>query len=234
MLTPQLCTPRERRGESIFAVGAYCTHYHGPLADGLVVGATVRCPWHHACFDLRTGEALAAPPLCSIASGGAARRQDLGEREARKPPQPKWRAKTLGNVPERIVIVGGAAAGFAAAEVLRREPPFPAAPFFWSQHYDVPINYVGHAEKWHEIAIEGDIASKDCLLRFERNGRVLAVASIFRDLESLQGEVAMGRAPAAQRQCFNTPRAANQRHKRPAPCRKLRARWCADRRRSGR
>ena len=73
-------------------------------------------------------------------------------------------------------------------------------PFFWSQHYDVPINYVGHAEKWDEIAIDGDIASKDCLLRFKRNGRVLAMASIFRNLESLQGELAMERAAAAQRQ----------------------------------
>ena len=64
----------------------------------------------------------------------------------------------------------------------------------------MPINYVGHAEKWDEIAIDGDIASKDCLLRFKRNGRVLAMASIFRDLESLQGELAMERAAATQRQ----------------------------------
>jgi len=66
-------------------------------------------------------------------------------------------------------------------------------PFFWSQHYDVPINYVGHAESWDELAVEGDVAGKDCLLRFKRKGRVLAVASIFRDRESLEAEVAMER-----------------------------------------
>src|SRR4030095_3233096 len=52
-----------RRGDSLFAVGAHCTRYHGPLADGLIVGDTVRCPWHHACFSLSTGEPLRAPAL---------------------------------------------------------------------------------------------------------------------------------------------------------------------------
>jgi NADPH-dependent 2,4-dienoyl-CoA reductase/sulfur reductase-like enzyme/nitrite reductase/ring-hydroxylating ferredoxin subunit len=471
-----------RRGEDVFAVGAHCTHYHGPLADGLVVDDTVRCPWHHACFSLRTGEALRAPALSPIASWAVEQRDSkIWVSEKREQPQPKPRGKAAGSAPEKIVIVGGGAAGFAAAEMLRREnyqdsiimlssdaalpydrpnlskdylagsapfdyvplrqenyyhendievrlgqtafdidirarevvlaggnkvpydrlllatgaepvrlpipganqphvrtlrsladchaiieyakaarrvvvigasfiglevtaalrvrglevhvvapekrpmerilgpqmgdfvralheehgavfhlddtataiddkqvklkgggtleadlvvigigvrprlelaekaglksdrgvlvnqyletsapgiyaagdiarwpdphsganirvehwvvaerqgqaaalnmlgygAPFTAVPFFWSQHYDVPINYVGHAEKWDEIAIDGDIASKDCLLRFKRNGRVLAMASIFRDVESLQGEVAMERAAAA-------------------------------------
>jgi hydroxyacyl-ACP dehydratase HTD2-like protein with hotdog domain len=70
---------------------------------------------------------------------------------------------------------------------------YTAVPFFWSQHYDIPINYVGHAESWDELVIEGDISAKDCLLRFNRAGRTLAVASIFRDLESLQAELTMER-----------------------------------------
>ena len=52
-----------RRGQELSAIGGECTHYHGPLAEGVLVGETVRCPWHHACFSLRTGEALRAPAL---------------------------------------------------------------------------------------------------------------------------------------------------------------------------
>jgi NADPH-dependent 2,4-dienoyl-CoA reductase/sulfur reductase-like enzyme/nitrite reductase/ring-hydroxylating ferredoxin subunit len=465
-----------RRGTEIFAVGAHCTHYNGPLGEGLVVEDTVRCPWHHACFDLRTGEALRAPAFSPLACWAVQQRDGkIFVREKLARPKPKRREAASGETPEKIVIVGGGAAGFAAAERLRREqyqgsivmlssdaaPPvdrpnlskdylagkapegwlplrpdsfyskqgidlrlnadvtgfdarsreitlaggskvaydrlllatgaepvrlsipgadqahvltlrsfadcraiieqasrarravvigasfiglevaaslrardievhvvapdkrpmerilgpemgdfvrslheehgvvfhleemaiaiegkqvklkgggtleadlvvagigvrprtalaeragltidrgvavdaylqtsapgvfaagdiarwpdprnggslrvehwvvaerqgqtaalnmlgyrekFSAVPFFWSRHYDVPINYVGHAEKWDELAIEGDIAGKDCLLRFKRGGRVLAVASIFRDVESLQAEVAM-------------------------------------------
>jgi hypothetical protein len=80
--------------------------------------------------------------------------------------------------------------------MLGRSEKFDAVPFFWSQHYDVPINYVGHAEQWDEIAIEGDIMAKDCLLRYKQNGRVQAVASIFRDVANLEAELTMEREAA--------------------------------------
>jgi NADPH-dependent 2,4-dienoyl-CoA reductase/sulfur reductase-like enzyme/nitrite reductase/ring-hydroxylating ferredoxin subunit len=463
-----------RAAGEIFAIDAHCSHYHGPLADGLVVGDSIRCPWHHACFDLRSGEATRAPALNPLSVWQVEHQGDrIVVRQKRE--QPKPRGKSAVAAPDRIVIIGGGAAGFAAAEMLRRQefsgsivmlsndaaPPvdrpnlskdylagsapedwlplrpddfyatahidlrlktdvgsidtkarnvvlagggtlpydrlllatgaepvrlpipgadqphvhtlrslgdcraiidlakgarraivigasfigleaaaalrareievhvvapeqrpmervlgpemgdfvralheehgvifhlgdtvaaidgkratlksggvleadlvvvgvgvrprlalaeqaglaldrgvavnaeletsipgifaagdiarwpdphsgenirvehwvvaerqgqtaarnmlgareaFDAVPFFWSQHYDVPINYVGHAEKWDEIAIDGDIAGKDCLLKYRRGGRVLAVASIYRDLDSLKAELAM-------------------------------------------
>ena len=85
----------------------------------------------------------------------------------------------------------------AALNMLGERQKFTAVPFFWSQHYDVPINYVGHAEKWDELTVDGDITAKNCLLRYRRNGRVLAVASIYRDLENLKAELEMELHPAA-------------------------------------
>ncbi len=388
-----------RSGSEIFAIDAHCSHYHGPLAEGLVVGDSIRCPWHHACFDLRSGEATRAPALNALAvwqvehEGGR-----IFVRQERDQSKPRGKAPV--DAPGQVVIVGGGAAGFAAAEMLRRqefggniviaEPvrlpipganqphvhvlrsladcraiidvangarlaivigasfigleaaaalrareievhvvapeqrpmervlgpdmgdfvralheehgvifhlgdtvaaidgkratlksggvleadvvvigvgvrprlalaeqagleldrgvavdafletsipgiyaagdiarwpdphsqenirvehwvvaerqgqaaarnmlgqreAFDAVPFFWSQHYDVPINYVGHAEQWDEIAIDGDIAARDCLLQYKSRGRVLALASIYRDLASLQAELEMER-----------------------------------------
>jgi NADPH-dependent 2,4-dienoyl-CoA reductase/sulfur reductase-like enzyme/nitrite reductase/ring-hydroxylating ferredoxin subunit len=110
-----------RRGAEIFAVGAHCTHYHGPLAEGLVVGDTVRCPWHHACFDLRTGEALRAPGLSPIACWSVEQRGGtIFVREKKENPEPGSNGKPRDNGPKKIVIIGGGAAGFAAAEMLRR------------------------------------------------------------------------------------------------------------------
>jgi len=109
-----------RRGAEVFAIGAICTHYSGPLADGLVVDGAVRCPWHHACFDLRTGEALRAPALSPVDTwlvDSHDGRIVVSEKRARPPTTPRIRP----DAPKRIVIVGGGAAGFAAAEMLRRQ-----------------------------------------------------------------------------------------------------------------
>ncbi len=110
-----------RRGDDVFAVGAICTHYNGPLAEGLLVDDTVRCPLHHACFSLRTGEALRAPALNPVACWRV--EQDGGTiyvREKIKRATPV-KLSARGSLPRTVVIIGGGAAGSAAAEMLRRD-----------------------------------------------------------------------------------------------------------------
>jgi NADPH-dependent 2,4-dienoyl-CoA reductase/sulfur reductase-like enzyme/nitrite reductase/ring-hydroxylating ferredoxin subunit len=84
----------------------------------------------------------------------------------------------------------------AARNMLGRQEHFDAVPFFWSQHYDVPINYVGHAQRWDSLEVSGDIAARDCAVRFQRGGRTLAVATIYRDRESLEAELRLEQAIA--------------------------------------
>lgn len=110
-----------RRGEEVFATGTVCTHYHGPLAKGLVVNETLRCPWHHACFSLRTGEVLGAPALNPIPCWRLEHRGDKVFVKEKLPlathtgrPAPKSPTK-----PESVLIIGGGAAGEAAASSLR-------------------------------------------------------------------------------------------------------------------
>ena len=115
-----------RRGDECFAVGAHCTHYHGPLADGLIVGDTVRCPWHHACFSLRTGEAVRAPALDPIVCWRVERQGDrvfVREKAGETTQGQQTAGQKAGGhkVPRSVVIVGGGAAGLAAADTLRRQ-----------------------------------------------------------------------------------------------------------------
>ena len=107
-----------RRGDTVYATGARCTHYGAPLGDGLVVGDTLRCPWHHACFSLRTGEALGAPALNPISSFEVIREGDRVRVGAKREALPSRKPATS---PASVVILGSGAAGAAAAEALRRE-----------------------------------------------------------------------------------------------------------------
>jgi apoptosis-inducing factor 3 len=113
-----------RRGQELFAIDAHCTHYGGPLGEGLMVGETVRCPWHHACFSLRSGEALAAPALTPVHCWRIERengRVRVRERATVSAQHPATTTRAASAAAERAVILGGGAAGFAAAEMLRRE-----------------------------------------------------------------------------------------------------------------
>ena len=112
-----------RVDDEFYAIGASCTHYGGPLAEGVLVGDTVRCPWHHACFSLRNGEALRAPALNPVACWRVERRGTrvmVLDKVERDPLAPSYPERPSRPSLSKVVIVGAGAAGTAAAEMLRR------------------------------------------------------------------------------------------------------------------
>ena len=167
-------------GSDIVAIEPYCSHYHGPLAEGLVVDDTIRCPWHHACFSLRTGEAVRAPALTGLALWEITREQDrVFVRRKREAPKAAPRRPETG--PDRIVIVGGGAAGFAAAEMLRREG-FPGAITMLSDDSAAPVDrpnlskdyLAGNApEDW--IPLRPEEFYKDATIGLRLNTSVAAI-----------------------------------------------------------
>src|SRR6185295_2975997 len=120
-----------RQGENIFATGATCTHYSGPLAEGLVVGETIRCPWHHARFSLRTGEAEGAPALNPVACFDVLR--ENGKVRVDRKRDVTFQVACPKN-PGSVVIIGAGAAGAACADMLR------------TKGYSGPISLVGDEE----------------------------------------------------------------------------------------
>lgn len=125
-------------GSELFAIGAHCSHYHASLAEGIIVEQSVRCPWHHACFDLRSGEAVRAPALDPIECWEAEQVNGKIYVRARRPQVKRW-TNTISDPPEKIVIVGGGAAGFAAAEMLRRRG-FEGSIVMLSQDMTAPVD----------------------------------------------------------------------------------------------
>jgi apoptosis-inducing factor 3 len=126
-----------RVSDNFFAIGATCTHYSAPLAEGLIDGETVRCPWHHACFNLRNGAAVGAPALNDLTSYELCIEGDGIRVTGKKTPTQLWSAvhhegdrrapksvtlqQSTDMQPSSVVIIGAGAAGNACAEMLRRE-----------------------------------------------------------------------------------------------------------------
>jgi nitrite reductase/ring-hydroxylating ferredoxin subunit len=158
-----------RHGGSVVAYGATCPRLGAPLDQGVVENGSIRCPWRHARFDLATGAATCAPAFDSL---------------LRYPVE----------VREGLFFVGSARATPSQprpANMLGADTPFERVPFFWTKHFDLSIRYVGRADNWDELVIDGDPARRDAAVRFRTDGRELAVATVGRDQESLRAELAM-------------------------------------------
>jgi NADPH-dependent 2,4-dienoyl-CoA reductase/sulfur reductase-like enzyme/nitrite reductase/ring-hydroxylating ferredoxin subunit len=107
-----------RQGEEIFAVGSVCSHYGGPLQEGVIADGEIHCPWHHSVFSLHTGEALKAPALCPVSCWATEVRRNMIYVTDKLPYATRRRK---GTETEQIVIVGSGAAGVSAAVTLRRQ-----------------------------------------------------------------------------------------------------------------
>jgi len=169
----------------VHALGAKCTHYGGPLAEGIVDGGAIHCPWHHACFDLETGRAhgpaLDAIPCWDVQLENG-RLRAAGKRE----PRP-----TEVRDPTSVVIIGGGAAGVACAEALRAEGHRGAITIVASEGSD-PVDrpnlskdyLAGRApEEWVYLRTAGALAAHDIALvadpatTIDRDARVVRTAS---------------------------------------------------------
>ena len=181
------------RGTEIFAIAAHCSHYHGPLSEGLVVGDIIRCPWHHACFNLRSGEAVRAPAISALDCWRVERRNgQIFVHE--KLEQPKPRAKIQGDAPDKIVIVGGGAAGFAAAEMLRRRE-FRGSIVMLSSEAAVPIDrpnlskdYLAGSAPEDWMPLRPDSFYREAAIELRLNSEVTGIDTKARDVVTASGD----------------------------------------------
>lgn len=175
------------------AVSAKCTHYGGPLAKGLIEDGTVRCPWHHACFDLRSGVAIAAPAFAPLQRFRVERIDDrIFVREAIEARAPA--ATLTGAVPARIVVIGGGAAAFAAARRLR-ESGFDGELTLLSADQSAPYDrpnlskdyLAGEAEEsW--MPLEGDDYYTEQRIDLHLNCEVASIDAAQRKVHSRSGQ----------------------------------------------
>ncbi|MBL6852327.1 MAG: FAD-dependent oxidoreductase [Alphaproteobacteria bacterium] len=180
-------------GREIFAIDAHCTHYHGPLGEGLIAGETIRCPWHHACFSIRTGEALHAPAIAPLAAWQVERKDNrIFVHQKRRPTTRPVTSQP--SAPNRVVIVGGGAAGYAAAEMLRREG-FGGDLTMLSGDADVPVDrpnlskdyLAGSApEEW--VPLQPDSFYADNKIALRRNTDVISIDTAARHVVTASGE----------------------------------------------
>src|SRR5262249_10944706 len=181
-------------GRDVFALAAHCSHYHGPLAEGLLVGDTVRCPWHHACFSLRTGEPVHPPALSQIDCWSVEQRDGKVFVKEKAAPKPVARPRPP-KPPGRMVIVGGGAAGFAAAEMLRRQD-YKGSIVMLSNDQAAPVDrpnlskdyLAGNApEEW--IPLRGDDYYKDNGIELRLKADVVAIDPRAKEVSLANGKV---------------------------------------------
>ncbi len=171
-----------RVGNEAHAIGATCSHYGGPLAQGLVVDGTVRCPWHHACFDVRTGQVLGAPALGSLPCYEVRRDGKLVRVLGKKPAPAKAGGDSSAH-PSSVVIVGAGPAGTSSAESLRRAGYAGAITLIGTEapvdRPNLSKDYLaGNApEEWLPLRTADALKEQDIALKLDASARTLDVAA---------------------------------------------------------
>src|SRR5437660_331442 len=134
---------------------------------------------------------MAAPPSARVLRGCCARQS--GPVVERRPSAPPGCDPRAGRIRVEHWVVAQRQGQTAARNILGARERLEAPPFFWSNHFDLHIRYVGHGSGDDEVNVSGDLKAKDASVIFRSRGKTTAVASMGRDLESLKAELALER-----------------------------------------